>query len=603
MGQECSNCRSCADQEDEIRAQSSISGNQIITKKIKEYEKIHKTTQKSTNQTVTTAQTNKPITQTNNHRKCQNIRYKRKEGRKSTLDSISFSSQKKSEFEEELRNSINTIHERKNSLGGSSIGSIGSSFLSDGESFISISNKLFIDEIKESPFKKYEILSKLGSGSFGNVYLARNKFTDEKVALKQIKKSTSNLLSDGEIKDEIEILKTLDHPDIVRIIESFNTKNSYILITEYCEGGELFDQVKNQLSETQIAVIFRQLLSGLAYLHSNNIVHRDLKLENILIHEIEKSKTTGEDLFNIKIIDFGTARIFDKNRKPQSIVGSSYYIAPEVLRQKYNKECDLWSVGVILYMFIVGHAPFDGCDDEEITSNIQKGFYRKNDRRWLKASKEVKDLIQRLLAYRPSQRLTAIQALNHPWFKISDSNILYDNIPKSSVINCIRNLLTYNINYKLEELFLAYIIHNIPREKDAKSAIKLFKLVNENGDGKLRKEELKNTLLKFVTEDFLEKYDFDGIFAVLDGDNKGYINYEEFLRGTLDRKKILDETILEYAFSYFDPEGCGYIKKKRIKAIFGNKIDNMIFQSLFDEIDFDKDGKISFEDFQNMLIY
>ena len=601
MGQECSTCRTCADQE-EIRAQTSISAKRIETRTgiNKEKDKILKTTQKSTNHTASTAQTNNQTQSPNIQKKTQISKYKRKEGRKSTLDSIKFDSKKKSEFEEELRQSINSLHERKNSFGGSSVGS---SFLSDGELSISISNKLFIDEINDSPSKKYEILSKLGSGSFGNVYLARNKFTDEKVALKQIKKSSANLLSDGEIKDEIEILKKLDHPDIVRIIESFNTRNSYILITEYCEEGELFDQVKNQLSETQIAVIFRQLLSGLAYLHSNNIVHRDLKLENILIHEIEKSKTTGEDLFNIKIIDFGTARIFDKNNKPQSIVGSSYYIAPEVLRQKYNKECDLWSVGVILYMFIVGHAPFDGCDDEEITSNIQRGVYRKKDRRWLKASKEVKDLIEKLLTYRPSQRLTALQALNHPWFKITDSNILYDNVPKSDVINCIKNILTYNINYKLEELFLAYIIHNIPREKEAKSAIKLFKLVNENGDGKLQKDELRQTLLKFVTEDFLEQYDFDGIFSIMDGDNKGYINYEEFLRAALERKKILTDEILSYAFNYFDPEGCGYIKKKRIKSIFGNKINNNTFQSIFDEIDLDRDGKISFDDFKSMLLY
>ena len=601
MGQECSTCRTCADQE-EIRAQTSISAKRIETRTgiNKEKDKILKTTQKSTNHTASTAQTNNQTQSPNIQKKTQISKYKRKEGRKSTLDSIKFDSKKKSEFEEELRQSINSLHERKNSFGGSSVGS---SFLSDGELSISISNKLFIDEINDSPSKKYEILSKLGSGSFGNVYLARNKFTDEKVALKQIKKSSANLLSDGEIKDEIEILKKLDHPDIVRIIESFNTRNSYILITEYCEEGELFDQVKNQLSETQIAVIFRQLLSGLAYLHSNNIVHRDLKLENILIHEIEKSKTTGEDLFNIKIIDFGTARIFDKNNKPQSIVGSSYYIAPEVLRQKYNKECDLWSVGVILYMFIVGHAPFDGCDDEEITSNIQRGVYRKKDRRWLKASKEVKDLIEKLLTYRPSQRLTALQALNHPWFKITDSNILYDNVPKSDVINCIKNILTYNINYKMEELFLAYIIHNIPREKEAKSAIKLFKLVNENGDGKLQKDELRQTLLKFVTEDFLEQYDFDGIFSIMDGDNKGYINYEEFLRAALERKKILTDEILSYAFNYFDPEGCGYIKKKKIKSIFGNKINNNTFQSIFDEIDLDRDGKITFDDFKSMLLY
>ena len=468
-----------------------------------------------------------------------NPKYKRKDGRKSTLDSLSFNEQRKSEFEEELRISLCSLKDRRNSSGYNSSG--GGSFLSDDESYISISNKLFINDISEYlPSKKYKILSKLGSGSFGKVYLAQNKFTKEKVALKQIKKSNKDLLSDGEIKDEIEILKALDHPDIVRIIESFNTKDSYVLVTEYCEGGELFDQVRNQLSETQIAVIFKQLLSGLAYLHSHNIVHRDLKLENILIQETEKSKTTGEDLFNIKIIDFGTARIFDnKKRKPQSIVGSSYYIAPEVLKQKYNKECDLWSVGVILYMFIVGHAPFDGCDDDEITDNIQKGVYRKDDKRWKKASKEVKDLIQKLLVYQPKKRLTALQALKHPWFKITDSNILYDNVPQSDVVECIKNLLTYNIKSKLEELVLAYIIHNIPRPKEAKSAIKLFKLVNEVGDGKLLKKELKKTLLLFVSEKFLDKYNFEEQFTLIDGEKKGYINYEEFLRACLNRKKIL----------------------------------------------------------------
>ena len=537
-----------------------------------------------------------------------NSNYKRKEGRKSTLDSLSFNEQRKSEFEEELRISLCSLKDKRNSSGYGSSG--GGSFLSDDESYISISNKLFINDISEYlPSKKYKILSKLGSGSFGKVYLAQNKFTKEKVALKQIKKSNKDLLSDGEIKDEIEILKALDHPDIVRIIESFNTKDSYVLVTEYCEGGELFDQVRNQLTETQIAetqiaVIFKQLLSGLAYLHDHNIVHRDLKLENILIQDIEKSKTTGEDLFNIKIIDFGTARIFDnKKRKPQSIVGSSYYIAPEVLKQKYNKECDLWSVGVILYMFIVGHAPFDGCDDDEITDNIQKGVYRKDDKRWKKASKEVKDLIQKLLVYQPKKRLTALQALKHPWFKIADSNILYDNVPQNDVVECIKNLLTYNIKSKLEELVLAYIIHNIPRPKEAKSAIKLFKLVNEVGDGKLLKKELKKTLLLFVSEKFLEKYNFEEQFTLIDGEKKGYINYEEFLRACLNRKKILTDNILKYAFGFFDPTNTGYIRKKKMKSFFGNKVDDNTFQFIFDEIDRDKDGKINFKDFKSMMLY
>ena len=607
MGEECSSCKTCCDQQEIRSNETRFTGTHIISNNNKNNIKSNTDNNKNNliNQPkIIVQQKNNNPTQKNNsaQKNKPKKKFKRKEGRKSTLDSISFDEQKKNEFEEELRISLCSMKERKNSSGYGSSG--GGSFLSDDESSISISNKLFINDISEYlPSKKYKILSKLGSGSFGKVFLAQNIFTKEKVAMKEIKKANKDLLSDGEIKDEIDILKSLDHPDIVRIIESFNTRDSYVLVTEYCEGGELYDQVRNQLSETQIAVIFKQLLSGLAYLHSHNIVHRDLKLENILIQEIEKSKTSGEDLFNIKIIDFGTARIFNNMKKPQSIVGSSYYIAPEVLNQKYGKECDLWSVGVILYMFIVGHAPFDGCDDEEITGNITKGVYRKDDKRWKKASKEVKDLIQRLLVYNPKKRLTAIQALKHPWFKITDSNILYDNVPKNDIIDCIRNLLTYNISSKLEELVLAYIIHNIPRPKQAKSAIKLFKLVNEVGDGKLLKRELKKTLLLFVTEDFLNKYDFDEQFALIDGEKKGYINYEEFLRACLNRKKILTDNILKYAFRYFDPNNTGIIRRKKMKSFFGNKVDENTFKIIFNEVDSDKDGKINFKDFKAMLLY
>ena len=614
MGEECSTCKICADQHEIKSTGTLFTGSHAIANNNQNIIKTNKNETRDNNknnfnqnnimikQIKRNYNINNRIKSSSQDKNNPRKKFLRKDGRKSTLDSISFSEQKKNEFEEELRISLCSLKERKNSSGYGSSG--GGSFLSDDESSISISNKLFINDIIEYlPSKKYKILSKLGEGSFGTVYLAQNKYTKEKVAMKEIKKANKKLLSDGEIRDEIDILKKLDHPDIVRIIESFNTRESYFLVTEYCEGGELFDQVRNQLSETQIAVIFRQLLSGLAYLHSHNIVHRDLKLENILIYETEKSKTTGEDLFNIKIIDFGTARIFDKSKNPQSIVGSSYYIAPEVLKQRYNKECDLWSVGVILYMFIVGHAPFDGCDDEEITSNIQSGIYSKVDKRWKKASREVKDLIQKLLVYQPKKRLTAIQALQHPWFKITDSNILYDNVPKNDIIQCIKNLLTYNICSKLEELVLAYIIHNIPRPKEAKSAIKLFKLVNEVGDGKLLKKELKKTLLLFVTEEFLNKYDFDEQFSLIDGDKKGYLNYEEFLRACLDRKKILTDDILKYAFRFFDPSDTGYIKRKKMKSFFGNQVDENTFKSIFDEIDSDKDGKIDFKDFKAMLLY
>ena len=506
-----------------------------------------------------------------------------------TLEQIKLTNQEKKRFETMVRNS-NISREKME------ITSI------KEESIISISNRLFINEIKEIPKKKYITQKLLGVGTYGQVFLVQNKYTKEYFAMKEIPKTAEDLLSDNEIMDEIDILKNLDHPDIVRITEFYSTENSYFIISEYCKYGELYDQINNEFSETQIAVIFRQILSGIVYLHSNNIIHRDLKLENILINDIEKSITTNEDLFLVKIIDFGTAKIFDKNKIPKAVVGSIYYIAPEVLLKKYGKECDMWSLGVILYMFIVGHAPFDGKNNKEIMEKIKEGKYLKTEKRWKKASKEVKDLINKLLVLEPEKRLTAFEALKHPWFRVSNSNILYNNISKEEILNCISNLLNYNIKSKFEELVLAYIVHNLPRPKQAKSCIKLFKLANKNEDGKLLRSELKQTLLNFVSEEFLQN--FDDIFSLLDGDNNDYIDYEEFLRATLDRKLLVNEKMLKLAFRFFDKEKFGVVSKQRIMKYFtGTNMTEEVFNNIFDEIDTDKDGFFDFKDFKEMMMY
>ena len=205
-----------------------------------------------------------------------------------------------------------------------------------------------IEENKGLPTMKYKVLSRLGDGSYGTVYLAMNIITKAKVALKKIKKVKENEVDDLEIKNEIDILKKLDHPNVVKIIEFYSTDDAYYIITDYCQCGELYNQIKHRYNENQLAVLFYQVFSGLCYLHTNNIVHRDLKLENILITEIELDEQTQRKYFWIKIIDFGTAKIFEKNKSEKAIVGSSYYIAPEVLKKAYNEKCDTWSAGVLL---------------------------------------------------------------------------------------------------------------------------------------------------------------------------------------------------------------------------------------------------------------
>ena len=458
-----------------------------------------------------------------------------------------------------------------------------------------------IEENNCAPTKKYKIISKLGDGSYGVVYLAVNIITKQNMAMKKIKKVKENEIDDMEIKNEINILKKLDHPNIVKIIEFYSAPKAYYIITDFCSCGELYNQIKNQYSENQLAVLFYQVLSGLYYLHSNNIVHRDLKLENILISEIEKDKVTNEKYFWVKIIDFGTAKIFEKNKSEKAVVGSSYYIAPEVLHKHYNEKCDTWSVGVILYMLIVGRAPFDGKTDEEIIENIEKGQFNSKHKKLLNSSEEVQDLVKKLLEVNVKKRLSSSEALKHPWFKKFNGKSLYSNIEKEKILVYLNRLRNFRINSKFQQMVLAFIVHNIPNTKEAKDILKIFRMFNNKDDGKLTKKELYQGLILYYNEKEIKK-EIDDIFLLLDGANRGCIEYEEFLRATLDQKSLLSEENLIYAFNFFDKDNTGKISIDKIKNIFiDDKVNEDVFRNIFNEIDSNQDGEIDFQEFKDMM--
>ena len=305
--------------------------------------------------------------------------------------------------------------------------------LLQAEMSLNVNQDILVAEEKGNPSKKYKPKKMLGSGSFGCVYEAKNTIFGNSVAMKVIKKDKENELDEQEIRSEIDILRKLSHPNIVKIYEFYISENHYYIITEYCKEGELFCYIKNRYSERQLAVLFYQVFSGLWYLHENKILHRDIKLENIMISEKEKDNSTGEELFWAKIIDFGTAKLFEKNKKEKDVVGSSYYIAPEVLKQNYNEKCDTWSVGVILYMTLVGRAPFDGKDDEEIINKISSVDYNKNEPRLVKHSPEVRDLVSKLLEKNIEKRYSAKEALEHPWFKNYGGRALFSNFNEEEI--------------------------------------------------------------------------------------------------------------------------------------------------------------------------
>ena len=472
------------------------------------------------------------------------------------------------------------------------------------EMSLTVKQDILVVEEKGNPSKKYKPKKMLGSGSFGSVYEAKNTIFGNTVAMKVIKKDKENELDEQEIRNEIDILRKLSHPNIVKIYEFYISENHYYIITEYCKEGELFSYIKNKYSERQLAVLFYQVFSGLWYLHENKILHRDIKLENIMIDGKENDKETGEELFWVKIIDFGTAKLFEKNKNEKDVVGSSYYIAPEVLKQSYNEKCDTWSVGVILYMTLVGRAPFDGKDDEEIIYKINSVDYNKNEPRLVKHSPEVRDLVSKLLDKDTEKRYSAKEALNHPWFKKYGGRALFSNFEEEEIKPYINNLLKYTFNSKLQQLVIAFLVHNLPSTDSSILILKMFRHFNKSGNCKLSKEELKDGLYKYKNKEEVDKI-MDHLFILLDGDNDGFLEYEEFLRACIDKKQILNSTYLKYAFKFIDKEKTGTLDVQKIIKAFvttPNKIIEAVFNNTLNTVDKDGDGIINFTEFQELML-
>ena len=456
---------------------------------------------------------------------------------------------------------------------------------------------------KGNPGKKYIRRRKIGSGTFGTVYESKNVIFNNKVAMKIIPKDSS--MDNELIKNEIDILKKLSHPNIVRIYEFFETNVNFCLINEFCPEGELYNYINNsKLNEKQLSVIFYQVFSGLNYLHQNNIIHRDLKPENILISNKEKDLLDKENYFWIKIIDFGTAKIFQTDKNENSIVGSPYYIAPEVLDKDYNEKCDTWSVGVILYMFLVSKPPFAGANTLEIIKSIKTKKYDEKNPKFLSHSEEVRDLISHLLEKDKNKRFSAKEALNHIWFKKFNGRRLFENFNEQDIQPYIDNLFNYTCSSKIQQLVIAFLVHNLPLTESSINIIKLYRYFNTSGDCELTKEELINGLIKFrKKEDVNEKV--DNLFLLLDTDKNEYIECEEFLRACIDKKELLNDKYLKYAFKFLDKENKGLLNAQQIKSAFvigENKLFEVAIKKVINELDENGDGMINFQEFKQLML-
>ncbi len=334
----------------------------------------------------------------------------------------------------------------------------------------------------------------IGQGAFGKVNIGLNILTGRVVAIKSFNKKTLNKNGDNmkKILYETNLMKKLNHPNVTKILEMFEDDEYILIAMEYINGGNLFSFVKKRrkLSEKTAKFLFRQIILGIKHIHSQKIVHRDIKLENILI-----------DLNNnIKICDFGIGRILNSRKQMlHDKCGTPMYMAPEILLSSKTKgyegfPVDIWSSGISLYIMLSGTLPFNlknnesSSMDEENNNNIelQYSIINKEPKKIEKISDEAKDLLKGLLNKNPNKRLTIEQILNHPWLKCDEKNLKnkkYHLFTKAEMIMLSKTYIDYR-NGLIEDLKENFTISNLIIEKN-----------NKKGENKIKNITTKSSLL------------------------------------------------------------------------------------------------------------
>jgi len=290
----------------------------------------------------------------------------------------------------------------------------------------------------------YKIGKMLGKGAFGRVNWGLHRLTRRLVAVKAINMEfMKDESSKKKMNNEISILKILRHPNVVKLLETFDTDKHHLIVMELCPGGDLLNYVRKRrkLNEKYAKFVFKQIMEGLAYLHDNGVVHRDIKLDNILL----------DGHGNIKIADFGVSRKVVDNEILFEQCGTPAYIAPEIVRELGYKgyPVDIWSAGVCLYAMLYGNVPFKANQMGDLNKMILDATIEYKDT----VSEEARDLMQRMLQKNPNKRLTALESLDHKWFEDADELGNNVNIFDEQELDLIKKEFTYiSQKAKLKEL-------------------------------------------------------------------------------------------------------------------------------------------------------
>ncbi|CAI0425352.1 unnamed protein product [Linum tenue] len=408
------------------------------------------------------------------------------------------------------------------------------------------------DVAKENIEERYLVDRELGRGEFGVTYLCIDRESRDLLACKSISKRKLRTAVDVEdVRREVAIMKHLPrNSSIVSLKEACEDDNAVHLVMELCEGGELFDRIvaRGHYTERAAAAVTRTIVEVVQLCHKHGVIHRDLKPENFLFANKKENSP-------LKAIDFGLSIFFKPGERFSEIVGSPYYMAPEVLKRNYGPEIDIWSAGVILYILLCGVPPFWAVA------------------LWLRIS---------LFA-------------EHSWLQNAKKA---PNVPLGDVVKSRLKQFSMMNRFKRKALRVIADFLSVEEVEDIKE---MFKKMDTDNDGIVSIEELKVGLRN---QSQLAEPEVQLLIEAVDTNGKGTLDYSEFLAVSLHLQRMAHDEHLRKAFSYFDKDGNGYIEPEELRdALMEDGADDCtdVANDIFQEVDTDKDGKISYDEFAAMM--
>jgi len=444
----------------------------------------------------------------------------------------------------------------------------------------------------------YEVVKVIGVGSISKISLItpKKKMADSRrpsnadfYALKEIDMSIVEKHLIEELENELKLLKALDHPNIIKVYETFELKNRKAIVMELCSGGDLYK--RHPYSEKQAAKIVKECLSAIAYLHSHNVIHRDVKYENIMF---ESDAPNAQ----VKLIDFGLSKSFlRKNDVMTERVGTLYTMSPQVMKGMYTAQADLWSLGIVAFMLLSGSdPPFQGRTPEETVSKVVQARLAFKGKIWNTRSAESKEFISSLLKVDPQLRLTAVEALKNPW--LSKEINLSDTKPNPELVSDVaKNLVNYAACNDLKKVALN-IIAKRSNTDEIFELRKIFDAYDKDNEGTISQDEFMEALGKtgrYTAEEMKT------IFDKVDVDGNGVIMYTEFLAAALETQGRIAEHRIKEAFNILDEDHSGSISAMELKKILGPECSDEYIAGIIKSADINGDGQIDYAEFKQQF--